>query len=403
MARRLAPAILRQFRGLRDGKTLCGPPSFTAGGIKLRHILSRAADLSADVEHKLASGIKMDSSSTTYALVVSEIDRLRWANDKIVSQVAALKDVRTGYIAEQEAKYQGVVNGDVNTHGPALIDVLGKIEDVESQIAGCRSAQLQNSRDIGMLKRGKVRIEKSAEVRNLVQKVDDVLKDAVGPVEMEVQEALMEALSELLERLQQEFDNNSQASLAIQQDIQNTVARLRSLVLARRVRRGRIDVETELLGGRMISSFHELVRKNSRLGRVRDVQLLDAMDMNLLERSIDRLDRHAKVQEVIDSGDRGKMEAEVKILLEELEQATRALADVEADWIGHSNDAAGTIEKLRDATSKDVVTPATGEMREELFKALREEELSSARMASLRRSKARNVTLLCRLRTALQQ
>jgi len=400
MACRRAPAVLRQFCGLRNRQIPRSLPSSAAGGNKLRHFLSRAADLSADVEQKLASGIKMDKSSTTYALVVSEIDRLRWANDKIIAQVAALKDIRKGFIAEKGAKHQGMLNGDVNTHGPALIDVLSKIEDVESQIAGCRSQQLQNSKDIGVLKRGKVRIEKNAEVKTLVQKVDDALKDGHALTQ---KKPLMEALSALLERLQKEFDDNSQAALTIKLDVENSVSKLRSLVLARRVRRGRIDVETELLGGVLISSFYELLRKNSKLSRVRDVQLLDSMDINLLEKAVDRLDRHAKVQEVIDSGDREKMEEEVRALLEETGKVTRALADVETSWIGHSNNATETIQKLRDPQSKDIVTTATGQMREELFKALREEELCSVRMASLRRSEARNLTLICRLRATLQQ
>jgi len=400
MACRRAPAVLRQFCGLRNRQIPRSLPSSAAGGNKLRHFLSRAADLSADVEQKLASGIKMDKSSTTYALVVSEIDRLRWANDKIIAQVAALKDIRKDFIAEKEAKHQGVLNGDVNTHGPALIDVLSKIEDVESQIAGYRSQQLQNSTDIGVLKRGKVRIEKNAEVKTLVQKVDDALKDGDASTQ---KKPLMEALSALLERLQNEFDDNSQAALTIKLDVENSVSKLRSLVLARRVRRGRIDVETELLGGVLISSFYELLRKNAKLSRVRDVQLLDSMDINLLEKAVDRLDRHAKVQEVIDSGDRKTMEEEVRALLEETGKVTRALADVETSWIGHSNNATETIQKLRDPQSKDIVTTATGQMREELFKALREEELCSVRMASLRRSEARNLTLICRLRATLQQ
>jgi len=234
----------------------------------------------------------------------------------------------------------------------------------------------------------------------LVQKVDDALKDGDASTQ---KKPLMEALSALLERLQNEFDDNSQAALTIKLDVENSVSKLRSLVLARRVRRGRIDVETELLGGVLISSFYELLRKNSKLSRVRDVQLLDSMDINLLEKAVDRLDRHAKVQEVIDSGDRKTMEEEVRALLEETGKVTRALADVETSWIGHSNNATETIQKLRDPQCKDIVTPATGEMREELFKALREEELCSVRMASLRRSEARNLTLLCRLRATLHQ
>jgi len=399
MACMRAPAMLRQFCGLHARQLPCSLLSFTAGGNKWRRFLSRAADLSAEVEQKLASGIKIDKGSTSYALVVSEIDRLRWANDKIIAQVAALKDIRTGFLADKEANHQGVISGDVITHGPALIDVLSNIEDVESQIAGCRSQQLQNSKDIAVLKRGKVRIEKNAEVRTLLQKVEDALRDGDALTQ---KEPLMEALSAFVERLQKEFDGNSQTALAVNKDIDNTLSKFRSLVLARRVRRGRIDVETELLGGTLISSFYELLRKNSRLSRVRDVQLLDSMDINLLEHAIDRLDRHAKVEEVIGSGNREKMEEEVRTLLEEIGKFTRALADVEAAWIGHSNDSTETIEKLRGPQFKDVVTPASGVMREELFKALREEELCSARMATLRRSKARNVKLLCRLKAALQ-
>mmetsp|Transcript_123999 Transcript_123999/g.246909 ORF Transcript_123999/g.246909 Transcript_123999/m.246909 type:complete len:400 (+) Transcript_123999:69-1268(+) len=399
MARRLAPAVLRPFCGLHKRQNLCGLPGFISGGNKLR-FLSRAADLSADMEHKLASGVKLDSNGTTYALVVSELDRLRWANDKIAAQVAALKDVRTGSLAAQEAMYQSVLDGDAKTQGPALIDVLAKIEDVESQIAGCRSEQLQNSKDIGNLKRCKARIEKSAEVRTLIEKVDDALRD--GDALMQ-KEALVKALSELLERLHEEFDRNSKVSLALRQDTENIRAKLGSLVLAKRVRRGRMDVETELLGGRLISSFYSMLRKNSRLQRVRDVQLEVTMDVSLLEHAMGRLKKCAKVQEVINSGDRKKMEVEVQELLEELKQATRALAEVEATWSGHSDDASRTIEKLRAPGFKDQVSKATGEMREDLFQALREEELCSARMASLRRTKARDVTLLCRLRAALQQ
>lgn len=358
-----------------------------------------ASELATEVERELASGKKLQKGGSTYTKVEAELTRLREDNDHIIAQDMELKEVRSGHVAEEQKIIEQVrTTGDVKVHGPHLIDILKKIEDIDFQLAGLRCQQLENSRDISKLKREKVRIEKSEAVRTLIEQVDQAVEEGQSVSEGG---PLAGAISDLVQGLYDEFDKNNEAASDTKKDIENSLSRLRSLVLGRRVRRGRINSETEALGGQLVSSFYELQRKNTKLGRLRDVQALNAKEINVLERAMDKLSRHARVRDLIQAKDVQKMEAEAAQLWEEIQQVRAALADLEAARAKHAQEAADAVDRLRAPSMLGVVTPETGELRERLIASLREEELCASRLAVLRGAQAQDIMFLGQLRAAL--
>lgn len=368
-------------------------------GLSGRALASRAGELAAEVEYNLASGQRLPTGGSLYSLLDAELSRLRWDNDRIIARVDDLKKIREAHVVEEDKILEQMRSDPSSTaHGTRLIETLKRIEEIDFQIAGLRSQQLENSRGVSAMKRGKVRIELSDELMSMVEKVDEVLREGKA---LSQKDPLTGALSALVQRQLEEYDRNAAAALEAKKDIENSLAKMRTLALGKRVRRGRIDPETEAIGGQLVASFYELQRKNAKLVRLRDVQLLNTKEVNVLERVIDKLARHARIQELIDSGDKAKMQSEADLMLHEMEVTKKALAELEAVKAGHAREAAQAVERLRAPDLKDAVTPETGALREGLFAALRGEELCASRLAVLRGVKAQHAALLGELRTAM--
>jgi len=346
----------------------------------------------------LASGQHLQRAGETFGKLDEELVRLREDNDNIGAQVAELMKVRSEYVA-QEGLLIGQVRkaGDVSAHGSGIIDALKKMEEVDCQLAGLRSQQLQNTRDISDLKRGKVRIETSEEIMSPIRQVEEAI--AADGVLLEAG-PLSEALSELVKSRQGDFDRNSHAVLATNKSLTNALATLKTQELSVRARRGRINAETEAIRGRMVSSFYTAQRKNAKLTRLRDSQATDAKQINELERALAKLNRHIEVRELIKAGDQQQMDLKAKELWNDMAQMQGLLAELENARAAHAHAATDAMAKLREPGMRDCVSPETGELRERLIESLREEELCAARLAALRGTQAQDVKLLSELQAS---
>lgn len=352
----------------------------------------------AEVERALAGGGRVEKGGALHGKVEVELRRLREDNDRITSQVLGLKKARAQLVATEDDLISKMRHdGDVHSHGPSFASAVRKIEEVDSELAGLRCQQLVNSRDVAELKLGKVRIETREEVAELVRRVDEALAgglDASG-LQAEVQD--------LVKRLRDEFDASAHAVSATTKELDNTVGRLRNLELSIRVRRGRIDAETDALRGQLVSAFFEAKRKNSRLMRIRDSQAQNAKDINVLERALDRMARDSKIKEVLASGDKQRLSVEASALWEDIEQMQKALLRLEEVRDRHSEEVATAIADLRTPDMVGTVSAETGARRERLIAALREEELCAQRLAMLRNVQALDIELLRKVKSAMAQ
>eukprot|EP00913_Durusdinium_trenchii_P019436 g18273.t2 len=202
-------------------------------------------DLVTEVEQALVEGERLDEDSQAYANLRREAQSLRLENDALGEKVAELEErcsddvtlgtrvanvllvpiqanwdpclnhcpaqmgqtsvsweeARKKYIAQEEeltAKLKE--DGGFFAFEKDIVEMTGKIQEVDYKIAGLRHKHHHNIKDVGSLKRTMSLIEKRGKVTTLIDKTEEALDR--GQVS---QAAQLEAdLSEVVERLRQE-------------------------------------------------------------------------------------------------------------------------------------------------------------------------------------------------------
>ncbi|CAE7335763.1 unnamed protein product, partial [Symbiodinium pilosum] len=144
---------------------------------------------------------------------------LRLENDELTEKVAELEEARAEYVAQEEqftAKLNA--NGGFFAHEDEVVNMTGKIREVDYKIAGLRHKHYHNIKDVGSLKRTMSLIEKRGEVTTVIDKVNDALErgevlDEEGP------EA--QSLADLVNRLRRESEKVWPKISSYEQDIAN--------------------------------------------------------------------------------------------------------------------------------------------------------------------------------------
>mmetsp|Transcript_65738 Transcript_65738/g.118435 ORF Transcript_65738/g.118435 Transcript_65738/m.118435 type:complete len:387 (+) Transcript_65738:67-1227(+) len=353
--------------------------------------------LVAEVETALAGGKLLERGSPMYSQLNAQVHRLRAENDQFVVDVQNLKKARAELVAEEARMIAKIhADGQSGHHGSKIVETLKQIEDLDRQMAMLRSQQVQNVRDVGLLKRQKVTIEKSEEVMKLERQVQEALGQA-EPVQEDG--PLATSIAEAVQRLRDEFDANSVSSAEAKKDIENAVSRIRSSEMSLRVRRDKADPTSDALRASLISGLYQVRRKNAKLSQMRDMQAFNAQLVGVLQRARHSLSRKAEVQLLVAAGNKEHIKVEINVMLRDIQMLQKVTEELEATQAKHADEGAEVTTKLRGL--KTEVTPETGLLRERLIAALREEEFCMARLAVLRNVQAQDVKFLAELEHAL--
>lgn len=360
------------------------------------------ADLVTKVEVALLTGERHTKGDSTYANLDMEADRLRIANDGITAQVCALKQLRAEYVArEEQVSARMAVERDCAQLEPELVTVLEELETVDQKLAGLRYEHQQNIKDVGHLKRTMSIIEKGGQAGTLLDRVHEALVRGSGPLCADGPEA--RALTALVDRLRAESDDVFNTVMAHTKEFEQLMEDLRTTQLDLRGVRDLPGTEADEIRSKVVAQLKESKRKLAQLSRLRDIQVINADEIAMLERVRAKIIRHSKISKLLAEGDKASIEAEVKNVEKEIASLRRAINEMEAGADDQDNEAAEIIECLRHPVHRDTWTRENSELREKLIAIIHGEQNRLGRLAVLRNEKAQHLRFLVALKAALRK
>jgi len=373
------------------------PTSIGRGPKRPKRKFVGVKELVTEFERAMASGARLNKNEATYQNLADEAKRLRRENDEIMSEVSDLMVMRATYVElENEIQSKLEKDGDYSKHGAEKIELLKNIREVDYQIAGLRYQQFVNIQDIGLLKRTMNRIEKMGEVMALVDKVEAALEeDTTVPVDS----TDTDALAEQVDGFRTEYDSVTKVVWtyreSVQQKFQEIYDAYHALLDVRETEGNNADE----IRNKLVAHLQHMKRMLAQLSRLRDIQVLNAKEIGILERVRKKLRRHAEVQKLLKSGDRQRILDEFARLQERTARLRASMLELETSQARFSENSAEITTNLREL--KDVVTAETGNLREQLIANIQEEEQTRERLAVLRSAQVQNIQFLASLKGAL--
>jgi len=350
-------------------------------------------DLVTEVEQAMVKGERLDKAGETYSNLKGEAARLRLDNDQLTREVEVLREARAKFVTQEEeitAKLKE--EGGFSLYEADLVGAAERIREVDLRLAALRVKHIQNIRDVGELKRTMSRIETRGEVTTMVDRIEDGLLRGCA-LAQDGPEA--EALSQLVNRLQSEFDRVSPKVVAYEKDIQELTATINNAELDLLRKRQTPSREADDARLTLVSHLKRSKRMIAQLARLHDIQALNAQEIGMLERTRAKLQRHAQIRGLLAAGDAGELAAKAAVLQKDTSVLRGAIQDIEAGLDAHVKESFDIIAKLR--SMKDVLTPETGKLREQLIANIHQEEQWKSRLAVLRGEIVQNIRFIAML------
>lgn len=354
-------------------------------------------DLVTEVERSLIHGLQINKDGEVYANLVAEAERVRTDNDSVHAEVKELRTTRAGYVAKEDALTKTLHEAGTFSAHEDLAVVVNHIKEIDLSLASLQCQHQQNIKDIGFLKRTMNRIEKRSDVRTIVGKVEEAL--ASGRILSE-DGTEANALRELLEQLHGEFDRIEPKIVSYEEEMVDIDTSLQKLTLRIRCEetmspeknRRRWDLQDHL---------KRSMRMLAQVSRLRDIQIINIAEITMLERTLSKLQRNARIHTMIASGDREQMKAKVDVLREHVGELRQQMKDIEAKLEPHAQESLEILATLR--SDKNVFNARSGKRRELLIENLHQEEQWKKRLAILRSEKMQNIRFLALLEAALMK
>jgi len=354
------------------------------------------SDLVTEVEQALVEGERLDEDSPAYFNLRREALSLRLENDALNEKVAELEEARAQYIAQEEgltAKLKE--DGGFFAHEKDIMEMTSKIQEVDYKIAGLRHKHHHNIKDVGSLKRTMSLIEKRGKVTTLIDKTEEALDK--GEVSHAVQ--LEADLTQVVERLRQESAkiwpkiSSYEANIA---DLSGKMSETQNQLQAvlHTPTREADDLRTFLK-----SQINQVKRMLAQLGRLRDIQRVNAQEIGMVERERAKLQRYCLVRELLEEGDKAKLRDKITVLQEDADRLRTAIKELESRLSPLTAEAERIINKLRSMPFE--FTTETGKLREQLIANIHQESSWKERLAVLRGEKLQNIRFIAMLMKAL--
>eukprot|EP00929_Paragymnodinium_shiwhaense_P121895 TRINITY_DN9431_c1_g2_i1.p1 TRINITY_DN9431_c1_g2~~TRINITY_DN9431_c1_g2_i1.p1 ORF type:complete len:438 (-),score=81.55 TRINITY_DN9431_c1_g2_i1:166-1359(-) len=355
---------------------------------------SGANSLIGEVEFVLATGSKAESSHFNRLDDLSS--SLRQSNDEALRELDALKSRRTDKRSEMlEVLDELRSSSDVSASKEALLEGLSEIAADCSSSVGLLSEHLTNSKALGELKRARVVLDTHEDVLTIIETAEEALTSG----EKQFVKDALENVAELIRILRTGFDDRAMDLAEARGDLQQSESSTRNVDIALRQYRTTLGPHTFGLRSGLVAHLLEAQRKSVKMTRIRDLQVTYVKEITALTQLRERLYRRQEVSEVLATGDKAKLADEAARITTSIETGK---AESEA-LLAREAELAETFEAVRQELRalKDAVTPTSGNLREQLIAAIREDEWCVDRLASLAKSQALNVRLLQEVRAAI--
>lgn len=356
-------------------------------------------DLVTEVEQALVQGERLDKDAPAYENLRREAVSLRLENDELTEKVAELEEARAEYVAQEEqftAKLNA--NGGFFAHEEEVVNMTGKIREVDYKIAGLRHKHYHNIKDVGSLKRTMSLIEKRGEVTMVIDKVNDALErgevlDEEGP------EA--RSLADLVQRLRKESEKVWPKISSYERDIAKFSEKLSETQTQLLAIRDTPTRDSDDLRTHLKAQINQVKRMMAQLGRLRDIQRVNAQEIGMVERVRAKLFKQVRVRNLLAEGNPENMAMKIATLQEDTDRLRTTIKDLEAGLQPLTKEAADIIGKLREMPFE--FTTETGKLREQLIANIHHESHWKERLAVLRGEKLQNIRFIALLKKALSQ
>lgn len=352
-------------------------------------------DLVTEVEVALVEGDRLDKDSSAYANLRREALSLRLENDALNEKVAELEEARAQYIAQEEGLTEKLKEDGAFWYEKDIVEMTRKIQEVDYKIAGLRHKHHHNIKDVGSLKRTMSLIEKRGKVTTLIDKTEEALDRG------EVSDAMqLEAdLTEVVEGLRQEsakiwpkISSYEAAILELSGQMSETQNQLQAVLHT--PTREADDLRTHLK-----AQINQVKRMMAQLGRLRDIQRVNAQEIGMVERERAKLKRYCRVRKLLEEGDETKLREKITVLQADTDRLRMAIKELESGLSPLTKEAAAIINKLRSMPFE--FTTETGKLREQLIANIHQESQWKERLAVLRGEKLQNIRFIAMLMKAL--
>lgn len=353
-------------------------------------------DLVTEVEVALVEGERLDEDSSAYANLKREALSLRLENDALNEKVAELEEARAQYIAQEEGLTEKLKeDGAFFAHEKDIMEMTRKIQEVDYKIAGLRHKHHHNIKDVGSLKRTMSLIEKRGKVTTLIDKTEEALDRGEVSDAMQLEADLTEVVERLREESAKIWPKISSYEAAISElsgqmsEIQNQL----QAVLHTPTR------EADDLRTHLKAQINQVKRMMAQLGRLRDIQRVNAQEIGMVERERAKLKRYCRVRKLMEEGDETKVREKITVLQADTDRLRMAIKELESGLSPLTKEAAEIINKLR--SMPFAFTTETGKLREQLIANIHQESQWKERLAVLRGEKLQNIRFIAMLIKAL--
>eukprot|EP00927_Polykrikos_kofoidii_P066462 TRINITY_DN62061_c0_g1_i1.p1 TRINITY_DN62061_c0_g1~~TRINITY_DN62061_c0_g1_i1.p1 ORF type:complete len:435 (-),score=99.61 TRINITY_DN62061_c0_g1_i1:72-1274(-) len=356
------------------------PASTTLPLVRTGSLCRHVAGVVRVAAHETKDGgiARFDAMGASIPRLEDALNHFRELNDGLIAEAATSTKGGEDIEATRSKVVESVLKGEKDLFAVEgeMRSAYEAVNSVEEKIASLRYEQLKNSREIGNLKRARVRRLKRNEVQDLITRVDTAFENggpdalADGPLAAQIKEAAKE--------IEAQFDDYAKGVSETERAITNMNARLRSAELSLRVRLGDKSYADAIgLRAVVVSTLYEARRKSFRLTALRDMEALAAQELAMLERAREKLELNSKVVKLLSDGDKEAMRSEVKALTQEVVKLQEQCDSLDEKIDEHAALGNSVVQPLREL--KDVVSPESVEIRENLIAHLREEIFSLER------------------------
>lgn len=397
---KIAPIFRRQLTSGAGQQTVLSDfdeePFVNVRMKKPRRRWMSVTDLVTEVERELVQGTHMNKDGEVYANLVAEAERVRTDNDSLHAEVKVLKKTRADFVAQEDELTKRLHEaGSFSAHEAEIVEVAKHIKEIDLNLASLQCQHQQNIKDVGFLKRTMSRIEKRSDVRSVVGKVEEALANGRVLREDGPEAA---AIRELLGKLHSEFDRVEPKIVSHEEEMVDIDKSLQELTP--RIRSGdEPSAEKYLMRWELMDHLKRSMRMLAQVSRLRDIQIMNSLEINILERALSKLQRSARIHRIITSGDREQMKAKVDVLREDIGSLRRQMKAFESKLEPHAQESLEILAKLR--TDKNIFDARSGKRRELLIANLHQEEQWKKRLAVLRGEKMQNIRFVALLEAAL--